>query len=78
MYKIKFGTDGWRAIIAKDFTVENVARLTEELQFGSRKILITLPLCLDTIVVLQVNYFVILLQKFCVTMELKFFLQKIL
>ena len=21
--KIKFGTDGWRAIIAKDFTVEN-------------------------------------------------------
>lgn len=29
MYKIKFGTDGWRAIIAKDFTVENVARLTE-------------------------------------------------
>jgi phosphomannomutase len=29
MYQIKFGTDGWRAIIAKDFTVENVARLTE-------------------------------------------------
>ncbi|RMG80904.1 MAG: phosphoglucomutase/phosphomannomutase family protein, partial [Bacteroidetes bacterium] len=27
--KIKFGTDGWRAIIAKDFTVENVARVTE-------------------------------------------------
>lgn len=26
--KIKFGTDGWRAIIAKDFTVENVARVT--------------------------------------------------
>ena len=26
---IKFGTDGWRAIIAKDFTVENVARVTE-------------------------------------------------
>lgn len=28
MSKIKFGTDGWRAIIAKDFTVENVARVT--------------------------------------------------
>ncbi|MBL4624511.1 MAG: phosphoglucomutase/phosphomannomutase family protein [Flavobacteriales bacterium] len=27
--KIKFGTDGWRAIIAKEFTVENVARVTE-------------------------------------------------
>ena len=29
MTKIKFGTDGWRAIIALDFTVENVARVTE-------------------------------------------------
>jgi phosphomannomutase len=29
MYQIKFGTDGWRAIIAKEFTVENVARVTE-------------------------------------------------
>jgi phosphomannomutase len=29
MTKIKFGTDGWRAIIAKEFTVENVARVTE-------------------------------------------------
>jgi phosphomannomutase len=29
MDKIKFGTDGWRAIIAKDFTVENVARVSE-------------------------------------------------
>jgi len=27
MSKIKFGTDGWRAIIAKDFTVENVERV---------------------------------------------------
>ena len=27
MGKIKFGTDGWRAIIAKDFTVENVERV---------------------------------------------------
>lgn len=27
MYKIKFGTDGWRAIIAKDYTVDNVARV---------------------------------------------------
>ena len=29
MNKIKFGTDGWRAIIAKEFTVENVARVSE-------------------------------------------------
>lgn len=27
--KIKFGTDGWRAIIAKEFTVDNVARVAE-------------------------------------------------
>lgn len=27
--KIKFGTDGWRAIIAKEFTVDNVARVSE-------------------------------------------------
>ena len=26
--RIKFGTDGWRAIIAKDFTVENVAAVS--------------------------------------------------
>jgi phosphomannomutase len=29
MTKIKFGTDGWRAIIAADFTVDNVARVAE-------------------------------------------------
>ncbi len=29
MSKIKFGTDGWRAIIAKDYTVHNVARVAE-------------------------------------------------
>src|SRR4051812_37616659 len=29
MRDIKFGTDGWRAIIAKDFTTDNVARVTE-------------------------------------------------
>ena len=29
MTTIKFGTDGWRAIIADDFTVENVARVAE-------------------------------------------------
>ncbi len=27
MGKIKFGTDGWRAIIAEDYTVDNVARV---------------------------------------------------
>ena len=25
---IKFGTDGWRALIAKDYTVNNVVRVT--------------------------------------------------
>ena len=29
MHKIKFGTDGWRAIIAKDYTVNNVRRVAE-------------------------------------------------
>jgi phosphomannomutase len=29
MNKIKFGTDGWRAIIAKDFTIENLTRVAE-------------------------------------------------
>ncbi len=29
MTKIKFGTDGWRAIIAKDYTIENVQRVAE-------------------------------------------------
>ncbi len=28
MEKIKFGTDGWRAVIAREFTVENVARVS--------------------------------------------------
>ena len=29
MTRIKFGTDGWRAIIAKEYTVENVQRVAE-------------------------------------------------
>ncbi len=29
MTTIKFGTDGWRAIIAKDYTVDNVTRVAE-------------------------------------------------
>jgi len=29
MAKIKFGTDGWRAVIAREFTVDNVARVTQ-------------------------------------------------
>ncbi len=28
MVRIKFGTDGWRAIIGKEFTVDNVARIS--------------------------------------------------
>jgi phosphomannomutase len=27
MDRIKFGTDGWRAIIAKDFTIVNVSKV---------------------------------------------------
>ncbi|HTB30625.1 MAG TPA: phosphoglucomutase/phosphomannomutase family protein, partial [Bacteroidia bacterium] len=29
MDSIKFGTDGWRAIIAEDYTIENVVRVSE-------------------------------------------------
>ena len=29
MTAIKFGTDGWRAIIAKDYTIDNLRRVTE-------------------------------------------------
>ncbi|HXB40638.1 MAG TPA: phosphoglucomutase/phosphomannomutase family protein [Bacteroidia bacterium] len=29
MTEIKFGTDGWRAVIAKEYTVDNVARVAE-------------------------------------------------
>ncbi|MEM7040597.1 MAG: phosphoglucomutase/phosphomannomutase family protein, partial [Bacteroidota bacterium] len=29
MYKIKFGTDGWRAIIADGYTLDNLTRVTE-------------------------------------------------
>ncbi|MFN0203857.1 MAG: phosphoglucomutase/phosphomannomutase family protein [Bacteroidia bacterium] len=29
MIKIKFGTDGWRAIIAKEYTFDNLARVTQ-------------------------------------------------
>src|SRR5580765_4978853 len=29
MSQIKFGTDGWRAVIAEDFTFANVARVTQ-------------------------------------------------
>lgn len=39
MTKIKFGTDGWRAIIAKEFTTDNVARVAE----GTAKWLLTNP-----------------------------------
>ena len=28
MNKIKFGTDGWRAIIGESYTVDNVARVS--------------------------------------------------
>ena len=28
MTDIKFGTDGWRAVVGKDFTKENVARVS--------------------------------------------------
>src|SRR5574338_600345 len=28
-YKIKFGTDGWRGVIAEDYTFDNVRRCTQ-------------------------------------------------
>jgi len=31
MYNIKFGTDGWRAVIGEGYTFDNVSRLTEAL-----------------------------------------------
>ena len=36
--KIKFGTDGWRAIIAEDYTVQNVARVSQGLATWLKKI----------------------------------------
>ena len=35
---IKFGTDGWRGVIAWDFTYENVRRLAENKYFTVRQI----------------------------------------
>jgi len=29
MYKVSFGTDGWRGVIARDFTFENVRKVTQ-------------------------------------------------
>lgn len=37
MEDIKFGTDGWRAVIAGEFTVENVARVTEAVAIWLKK-----------------------------------------
>ena len=37
MNKIKFGTDGWRAIIAEEFTVENVKRIAYATALWLRK-----------------------------------------
>jgi phosphomannomutase len=37
MNKIKFGTDGWRAIIAEEFTVENVKRVAYATALWLRK-----------------------------------------
>ena len=34
MATIKFGTDGWRAVIAEDFTFANVERVVGELAAG--------------------------------------------
>jgi phosphomannomutase len=41
--QIQFGTDGWRAVIAEDFTFENVARVAQatadfwKSEIGNRK-----------------------------------------
>ena len=34
---IKFGTDGWRAIIADDYTLENVKRVAEATALWMKK-----------------------------------------
>ena len=36
-YQIKFGTDGWRALIAREFTVENVVRVGKAMAFWLSK-----------------------------------------
>ncbi|MEK6615480.1 MAG: phosphoglucomutase/phosphomannomutase family protein [Bacteroidota bacterium] len=53
MHKIKFGTDGWRAIIAKEFTTENVARVSEAVALWllNNKSLILNPKSLISVVV---------------------------
>ena len=45
MVSIKFGTDGWRAVIAKDFTFGNVRALAQaisELDALIRSVILTL------------------------------------
>ena len=38
MEKIRFGTDGWRAIIGKNYTVNNVARVSKAVaDFANKK-----------------------------------------
>ncbi|UPT66624.1 MAG: hypothetical protein M0D57_19590 [Sphingobacteriales bacterium JAD_PAG50586_3] len=56
MDKLKFGTDGWRAIIAKDFTVENVARVSVAVAQWLKRILITPVLLLATIAALVASF----------------------
>ena len=34
MSKIKFGTDGWRAIVGQDFNEENVKKVRKFVKFG--------------------------------------------
>ena len=34
MANIKFGTDGWRAVVGKDFNEENVALVTKAIGKG--------------------------------------------
>ncbi len=38
MIQIKFGTDGWRAIIAKEFTTDNVARVAKATAYWVKQI----------------------------------------
>jgi phosphomannomutase len=72
MYQIKFGTDGWRGIIAADFTVENVKRVAQgTAEYLKKNHADNLHIVLATIAVLQANCLQKRLHRSCVPMASK-------
>lgn len=81
MTKIKFGTDGWRAIIAQEFTTDNVARVTSaaaewvEKNYEEKKVVVghdcrfAGPLFADTVakVFLNAGYTVLMAKEYVST-----------